>query len=231
MDLNDLIMDSIVYPSKNVKALCIYMLLSLIIGIVTVATGLTNTSKMAGLDVIVAFVGVIVLLALIFLVEGYVLDIVKFGIERRNDAPEIDFVRQATNGVKVFIISFVYMIIPTIILVLSGNNIVGIIISLILFIVFGLFLSIAQCRLAESEEIADALNFKGVYDDIMAIGLTKVVLTIIVIAIITGCISAFVSGIFGILGNELLTAIVVSIVDIYLLFFSNRAVGLLYSNR
>ena len=231
MDLNDLIMDSIVYPSKNVKALCIYMLLSLIIGIVTVATGLTNTSKMAGLDVIVAFVGVIVLLALIFLVEGYVLDIVKFGIERRNDAPEIDFVRQATNGVKIFIISFVYMIIPTIILVLSGNNIVGIIISLILFIVFGLFLSIAQCRLAESEEIADALNFKGVYDDIMAIGLTKVVLTIIVIAIITGCISAFVSGIFGILGNELLTAIVVSIVDIYLLFFSNRAVGLLYSDR
>ena len=231
MDLNDLIMDSIVYPSKNVKALCIYMLLSLIIGIVTVATGLTNTSKMAGLDVIVAFVGVIVLLALIFLVEGYVLDIVKFGIERRNDAPEIDFVRQATNGVKVFIISFVYMIIPTIILVLSGNNIVGIIISLILFIVFGLLLSMAQCRLAESEEIADALNFKGVYDDIMAIGLTKVVLTIIVIAIITGCISAFVSGIFGILGNELLTAIVVSIVDIYLLFFSNRAVGLLYSNR
>ena len=231
MDLNDLIMDSIVYPSKNVKALCIYMLLSLIIGIVAVATGLTNTSKMAGLDVIVAFVGVIVLLALIFLVEGYVLDIVKFGIERRNDAPEIDFVRQATNGVKIFIISFVYMIIPTIILVLSGNNIVGIIISLILFIVFGLFLSIAQCRLAESEEIADALNFKGVYDDIMAIGLTKVVLTIIVIAIITGCISAFVSGIFGILGNELLTAIVVSIVDIYLLFFSNRAVGLLYSNR
>jgi len=231
MDLNDLIMDSIVYPSKNVKALCIYMLLSLIIGIVAVATGLTNTSKMAGLDVIVAFVGVIVLLALIFLVEGYVLDIVKFGIERRNDAPEIDFVRQATNGVKIFIISFVYMIIPTIILVLSGNNIVGIIISLILFIVFGLFLSIAQCRLAESEEIADALNFKGVYDDIMAIGLTKVVLTIIVIAIITGCISAFVSGIFGILGNELLTAIVASIIDIYLLFFGNRAVGLLYSDR
>lgn len=231
MDLNDLIMDSIVYPSKNVKALCIYMLLSIIIGIVTVATGLTNTSKMAALDVIVAFVGVIVLLALIFLVEGYVLDIVKFGIERRNDAPEIDFVRQATNGVKIFIITFVYMIIPTIILVLSGNNIVGIIISLILFIVFGLLLSMAQCRLAESEEIADALNFKGVYDDIMAIGLTKVVLTIIVIAIITGCISAFVSGIFGILGNELLTAIVVSIVDIYLLFFSNRAVGLLYSDR
>ena len=231
MDLNDLIMDSIVYPSKNVKALCIYMLLSLIIGIVTVATGLTNTSKMAGLDVIVAFVGVIVLLALIFLVEGYVLDIVKFGIERRNDAPEIDFVRQATNGVKIFIISFVYMIIPTIILVLSGNNIVGIIISLILFIVFGLLLSMAQCRLAESEEITDALNFKGVYDDIMAIGLTKVVLTIIVIAIITGCISAFVSGIFGILGNELLTAIVASIIDIYLLFFSNRAVGLLYSDR
>lgn len=231
MDLNDLIMDSIVYPSKNVKALCIYMLLSLIIGIVTVATGLTNTSKMAGLDVIVAFVGVIVLLALIFLVEGYVLDIVKFGIERRNYAPEIDFVRQATNGVKVFIISFVYMIIPTIILVLSGNNIVGIIISLILFIVFGLLLSMAQCRLAENEDIVDALNFKGVYDDIMAIGLTKVVLTIIVIAIVTGCISAFVSGIFGILGNELLTAIVVSIVDIYLLFFSNRAVGLLYSDR
>ena len=231
MDLNDLIMDSIVYPSKNVKALCIYMLLSLIIGIVTVATGLTNTSKMAGLDVIVAFVGVIVLLALIFLVEGYVLDIVKFGIERRNDAPEIDFVRQATNGVKVFIISFVYMIIPTIILVLSGNNIVGIIISLILFIVFGLLLSMAQCRLAENEDIVDALNFKGVYDDIMAIGLTKVVLTIIVIAIVTGCISAFVSGIFGILGNELLTAIVASIIDIYLLFFSNRAVGLLYSDR
>lgn len=231
MELNDLIMDSIVYPSKNVKALAIYMLLSIIMGIVAVATGITNTSKMAGLDFVVALIGIIVLLALIFLVEGYVLDIVKFGIERRNDAPEIDFVRQVSNGVKVFIVSFAYIIIPTIVLVLSGNNIVGLIISLILFIVFGLFLSMAQCRLAQSEEIMDALNVKGVYDDIMAIGFTKVILTIIVVGLVTACVSALVSVIFGMLGNELLTAIVAAIVNVYLLFFSNRAVGLLYSDR
>ena len=101
MELNDIIMDALTYPSKNIKALCIYMLLSIIMGIVAVATELTNPGNLNALDFVVALIGIIILLALLFLVEGYVLDIVKFGIERRNDAPEVDFVRQISNGINI----------------------------------------------------------------------------------------------------------------------------------
>ena len=124
------------------------------------------------------------------------------------------------------------MIIPSLVLVLSGNNnLVIIIIAFILFIIFGLFLSMAQCRLAQTENIGHAINIQGAYDDLMTIGISKVVITIVVIALITGIISGIISAIFGILGNEILTAIVTSIVNIYMLFVNNRAIGLLYSDR
>lgn len=231
MELNELIMDAIGYPSKNLKALGIYMLISIIIGIILVATGLTNPASIEGVNIIVALIGIIIVLALLFLIEGFVLDIIKFAIERRNDAPDVDFARQVSNGVKNTIVAFVFVIIPLLVYLLAGKSIIGVIITFILLIIFGLLLIMAQCRLAETENLGDALNIKAAYDDLMAIGLGKVVLTYIVIVLIIAIISGIVSGIFTFLGSELLTSIVTCIVETYLLFFENRAIGLLYSDR
>ena len=49
------------------------------------------------------------------LISGYGLDIVKYGIERREDGPGIDIVRQILNAIKLIIVSFVYYIIPAVI--------------------------------------------------------------------------------------------------------------------
>ena len=60
-------------------------------------------------------IGFIVALVLGFMITGYELDIIKYGIERSSRGPEIDFIRQFFNGVKVFVVQIVYMIIPIII--------------------------------------------------------------------------------------------------------------------
>lgn len=230
MEINEIIMDSIIYPSKNIKALGIYMLISVIIGIVFVATGLGSIASADGVNIVVAIIGLIILLALVFLVSGYMLDITKYGIERRNDSPEVDFVNQVSNGIKYFIISFVFLLIPSIVFILSGDNLLLLIVSMILYILFGLFLYMAQSRLAQTGDLGHAINIKGAYDDLMKLGFTKVLITVVVVSLIVSIITGIISAVFGVLGSELLTTIVTSIAEIYLLFFENRAIGLLYSD-
>ena len=98
------------------------MLLGLLVGLVAVLTGLGSVLSLSfknlvfGVEVII---GVIVIVCLYLLMLGFSLDIIKFGINRRANSPEIDFVRQISNGLKYLIVSIVYMIIPVLILTIG----------------------------------------------------------------------------------------------------------------
>lgn len=235
MELNEMITDALIYPSNNVKALAIYILLSAIVGIVTVATGVSAllAGKVnPGAGVIVAIIGVIVLLILSFAIQGYSLDIIKIAIERGSGAPVIDFNRQVSNGLKYFVVSVVYMIVPiviSVILALFLAKWLVTVLAIILTVIFLFGLSMAECRLAKTENLAYALDIRGSINDLMALNPARVVTTIVVATIIYLLVTVIISAIVGLLGSEMLTSIVGSVVGVYMLFFLNRVMGLLYS--
>lgn len=234
MDVVEIITDAIRYPIENVQGLVIYIVLSIIIGIILLLTGATTisvgeTNLGAGLGI--ALIGIIISLILAFAIEGYSLDIIKLGIQRSNSYPDVDLHRQAINGIKLIITNIVYFIIPVIIwaiISLIFQHWISIIVGIILFIIFALAATMAQCRLAQTDSLDSALAVSEAISDITRVGFANVILTIIAIAAVTliiGLIVSFISYIYNPLGT-----IIGSILSIYILFFSNRAIGLLYSN-
>lgn len=235
MELGEIITDALTYPLQNIKALVIYIILGIILGLAvggTVAGIVAGSAANNALAVIGSgIIGIIVALVLGFFISGYQLDITKYGIERSNAGPEIDFVRQFINGVKLFVVTIVYMIVPIIIsaiLAVIFQHWLSTVITAILTIIFGLALIMGQCRLAKTEDLGFALAIGDAIGDISRIGIVKLLVFIILVFIIYFII-------FFILGaisqwNATVGGILMGILGVYLTFFTGRATGLLYSD-
>lgn len=235
MELGEILSDALVYPFHNIKALIVYLILGIILGIaisgtiVAVATGaaLKNIWAVLGSGII----GIIISVVLGFMINGYELDIIKYGIERNPNGPELDFVRQFFNGIKLFVTKIVYMIIPIIIgaiLAIIFQHWLSGLITFIIAIIFSFALMMAQCRLAKTEDLGSALAIGEAIGDVSRVGIVKLLLFIILVAVI-----AFV--LFLIAGlisqwNGTVGGIIAGIVGIYVIFFAARAIGLLYSD-
>lgn len=234
MELGEILSDALVYPFQNIKALVLYIILGIILGIaisgtvvgIAAGTATKNIFALVGSGII----GIFISLVIGFVITGYQLDIIKYGIERSAAAPGIDFVRQFINGVKYFVVIIVYMIIPIIIgaiLAVIFQHWLSSIISFILAIVFSLALLMAECRLAKTEDLGYALAIGDAIGDISRIGALKVVLFIILIAVITFILFLIV----GLINqwNSTVGGILLGILGVYIAFFIGRATGLLYS--
>ena len=230
----EIMKDALGYPLQNIKALVLYLILGIILGVVVALTisaivvGISDNNVLAvfGLGII----GILISLFLAFVIAGYGLDIVKYGIERNASAPGIDIVRQSFNGVKLLVVDLVYYIIPIIIAVILAlifNNWLADILIFILFIIFALAAFMAQCRLAKSEDIMDALAIGEAIADISRVGIVNLLLFIIVVFIITFVIFFILGLIYSF--SPIIGGILEGIVGIYLSFFICRATGLLYS--
>ena len=237
MGIGDIIGDAIAYPFSNIKALVLYAILGIIAGLIggaallSIAASFTSKGLAGFAFSGLSIVGIIILILVIFLIEGYALDIVKFGIERRSDSPGIDFGRQVSNAIKLIIVSVVYYVVPAIIIFILGlflRDWILTIISLILLIVFTLANFMAKCRLAKTDNLGDALAIGEAIGDISRVGLGKIiatVLVIVIIVVIVAFIIGFISNANATIGNILL-----GIFSVYFVFFYNRAIGLLYSD-
>ena len=235
MEITEIIMDALVYPLNNVKSLILYVIIGAITGILGGASLLAMTSQITGNNVVAAggfgFIGTLVMIIGALLISGYGLDIVKYGIERRDDGPGIDIVRQVLNAIKLIVVTFVYYIIPAIVgwllLTLLGRGILTIIIVAILYIVFAFAQFMAICRLAKYDSLGAALSVGEAIGDISKIGMLKVLITVIAVFII-GFIIAFVCGLIYNY-HQIIGGILLGIFGVYATFFYNRAIGLLYS--
>ncbi|MBO7718574.1 MAG: DUF4013 domain-containing protein [Methanosphaera sp.] len=235
MDIMDIITNAISYPIENLKALLIYLVLGLVLGLVMGITGVgtvlsSETSTLMAF--IVAVIGVIIAILISFLIQGYGLDIIKLGIRRSNASPEIDFQRQVTNGVKLFVVSVVYLIIPVVITALLSlifRDWIISIIGVILFVLFYFALAMGQCRLAKSEDLSIALDVQSAIDDLFNIGVLKVIITVILVMLIMLIINTIFGLIFEVIFNEAIVSALMGVINVYLTFFSYRAMGLLYS--
>ena len=237
MNISEIIGDAIAYPLHNVKSLVIFVILGIIAALIggTAVIGLITAANSQGVSGFalsgVGIIGFIIFILLIFLIEGYALDIVKYGIERRDDGPVIDFARQISNAIKLIIVDFVYYIVPSIIIFLLGiflKDWLITIISLILLIVFALANFMARCRLAKSDSLGEALAIGEAIGDISRVGLGKLIATVIIVFVIA-LIIVFIVGVITNI-NQYLGNIILGIAIVYLIFFYHRVIGLLYSD-
>jgi len=235
MEIGEIIQDAAMYPINNIKALVIYAVLTIIAALALVFTGVgfvgasqTSGAAAGGLGIL-GIIGIIIAFAILLLIVGYMLDVIKIAIMREDGAPEIEPARQIVNGVKLLVLSIIYMIIPIIIMAILGaiNEYLSII-GIILLIVFAVLLLIAQCRFAKTESLGDALDFAAVIEDIKEIGIVKIIAVVIIIGVIAFILNLIGSGIGQV--SEVIGSIITAILTIYCTFFQNRAYGLLYSD-
>ena len=237
MNVGGIISDAVAYPFHNIKALLLYIVLSVIAALIAGASIISivaafSTKGLGG----IAFAGlgiaeVLIFVLVLFLIQGYALDIIKFGIERRDDGPGIDIIRQIANAIKLVIVDVVYYIVPVIItaiLALFLRDWLITIIGIILFIVFALANFMAKCRLAKTDNLGDALAIGEAIGDISKVGIGKLLAVVILVAIIL-IIIAFIIALLASL-NTTLGSIILGIAAVYFVFFYNRAIGLLYSD-
>ena len=235
MDIGEIIGDAFVYPFHNIKALILFILIGIIgfvlggTAIIGMVYSITVNQSLAGGGL--GVLGILIFLIAAFLITGYTLDIVKFGIERRDDAPGIDFSRQVMNALKLIVVGIVYYIVPTIIiwllLFLLGHGILTIIITIIVGILFAFAEFMAKCKLAKTDSLSEALAITTAINEIAEIGMIKILAIIIFVFFIGILLVLFGAYIMEV--NATVGGIILGIVSVYLVFFYNRAIGLLYS--
>lgn len=111
---------------------------------------------------------------------------------------------------------------------LFSGLVITAVVAIIFYIIFALFLAVAQCRLAKYDSLGKAFSFGEVYSDMKEIGIVNLIVFVVIlwiIAIVIGMIGVFISAIpiIGIIITSL-------IINSFVLLYSNRALGLLYSD-
>lgn len=235
MELGEILTDALSYPFQNIKALVIYAILGIILGIAIAGTLGGIMAGMAADNVLAVLgsgvIGIVIALLIGFIITGYELDIIKYGIERDYGAPGIDFIRQFFNGVKFFVVNLVYMIIPIIIsaiLAVIFQHWLSGLLTAIISIIFAFALMMGQCRLAKTEDLSYALSIGEAIGDISKVGIVKVVLFVVLMFVISFVLLLIV----GLINqwNATVGGILLGILGVYLVFFNGRATGLLYSD-
>lgn len=237
MEIGEIIGDALRYPLNHTKALLIYIVVMFIIALIAVFTGVGLAAGQATNHVlasgIIGIIGLLLIIIIGLFVCGYGVDIIKLGIERNDAVPEIDIGRQAIAGLKYLVLAFVYCLIPAIIMSLLSyiNNTLALIVGLILFIIFGLTLLMAEGRLADTGSLGHALNIPEAIKDLQTVGILKTIIFIIIVGIIYFILN-LIPGIFSGMGDigSFIGALLSAIISAYIFFFSQRATGLLYSD-
>lgn len=236
MSLSEIITDSIKYPFSDIKVF-------IIVGIIALLSSFTNVFVAFNLDSFALFI-ISSVISLIFalMLSGYGLSVIKTAVKYSDELPDVDPVTNFIDGIKVFVISLVYFLIPSIIAfifaLITGAIGVGLdhiftamgittVIAIIIFIIFAIFEIIAMARFAKTEEFRDAFSLDEIFEDIKKIGIVKI-LGLIIIALIIIAIAAIIASVFS-----LIPYVGIILYDIlfgaFVLLFYNRAIGLLYA--
>ena len=217
-------------------------------------------------------IAVIISMLIGWVLSGYLISIIKSGIELDDQVPVFEWWDNFITGFNYFIVSIVYFIIPAFITVVVGyiTNVFGnimvvareivsqthsaylgtssaiaydaiaqamvnlaislavtITVAIILFVIFSFLQTMAEARLAKTGSLTEALNVFEAAKDIARIGVSKVIIVILLVVIIVAVIEMVLSAIYSYVP---LLSILSIIISPYLVFFTHRAVGLLYSD-
>ncbi len=273
MDMVEIIKDAFVFPSKDIKLLVIYELLAVL---AAVFLGIGTLVYVLGFISPECFLwgGLAVVISLVigWVLSGYLISVIKSGIELEDTAPEFVWWDNFITGFSNFIVSIVYFIIPALIVLIVGvaTNVHGnfidfvmefysqyisvylgtstaiaydaiapamvnlmislsitITVGIIVFIIFAFLQTMAEARLANTDSLTEALNIFEAAKDIARIGVSKVIVVLLLVIIIVAIINTVLSAVYSYVPILSILSIIISP---YLAFFSQRAVGLLYSD-
>ena len=251
MEVMEIIKDAFVFPSKDMKTLLIYVILSVVAGLFSLGG---TFAYILGFIVPEFFMwgGMAVIISMLigWVLYGYLVSVIKSGIEQSDEVPQFEWWENFITGFNNFIVTIVYFVIPAFITVASGvymgassdialnalsqalTNLaislsITIFVAVVVFIIFSFLQTMAEARLANTGSLSEALNIFEAAKDIRRIGVGKVIVLIILIIIIIAVIEIVLSAIFSLLP---ILSILSIIVTPYLAFFAQRAVGLLYSD-
>lgn len=237
MGLKEIFSDSIRYPFADVSKFIIIGILAMIAAM----SGILTNYKVDG--AVMAIAGIVSFIAGLAIC-GYGVSVIKTGIEKSGDVPDIDFADNILNGVKVLIINVIYFVIPLFIVIILavlstmgllvddyvflGLGVTVIAVAVILYLLFAVMDYVAIARFAKTGEFSDALALKEVLVDIKGIGILKIIGFVVVLFVLMVIIAA----VMGIIAMIPYVGAVISafVGAAYLIFLTNRSLGLLYGD-
>lgn len=203
----------------------------------------------AGDIYMIAGLGILSFIITLF-IFGYQYNVVKFSIEKKEDLPGFDdIVGMFIKGIKYFLVTLAYNIIPAILLIggiaLAGDSSIlpiVVLISVLLFIIAYFLLVMALNNMIAHDDFRKAFDFREIIDNIANLGWGKyigiILFTLVVYMIIMVAVSfilSFLTVIFAatISNQALIISVVISIieglfVDSYGAIFYNRVCGSIY---
>lgn len=265
--ITDNISEGLKYPFKDVKKLLIlgalFTSISLIsfgiteyllkiFRIIAKAPGNSFTFKLSQIPanniyitVFLALISFIILL----IIMGYLYNVIKFSIESKNDFPEFgDVLNLLKNGVKYFVVSFVYNIIPLIVFLVGtcyvnfhNSDYLVSILTFLLSIICNFLLIMALTNMVDADKFTKAFALREIVDKIANLGWIKymgtVIFTFIIYAIIMaaiGIILMFITMFIALAINKAM--IIMAIITVlqglfispYISIFFNRVYGSIY---
>lgn len=257
MEISDIIEDSFKYPISDFKKFLILGIPCLIIGLFTLLfafesismASLANTTEEAILTspifstfIISFLLFIIVLIICSIIMSGIGISIIKETIKPSNMLPDIELKTNILDGIKSIIVSLIYIGVPSIIffilfgivgVALGENSGIPILLLMLLYliaiIVIGLLLTVAICRLAETNSIGEALNISNIIEIGKKIGFIKIFATLLICNVLLGILSLI--GSFISMIPLIGTIIVMYLLYSYTLFVTYRAYGLLYRDK
>ena len=214
----------------------------------TTASHIPFSQLPAGDIYIVAGLSLLSLIVILF-IWGYQYDVVKFSIDKKSDLPGFaDILGMLIRGVKYFIVTLAYSIIPVLVFVVgmtlgdSSAFIAVSLISMLLFIAAYFIMIMALNNMIAHDSLKKAFDFSEITGNISNLGWGKYIgimlFTIIVMMIISVAVSFVMSfitvGFAAVINNQ---AVVISFViaiiqglfiDSYMSLFFNRVCGSIY---
>ncbi|MBE6500423.1 MAG: DUF4013 domain-containing protein [Methanobrevibacter thaueri] len=273
--ITDYVGEGLKYPLSDFKKLLSFGALFAIINIISVAISqisqnsinnikiesansfsdaisqITNQTmtQMSSTDIFMITALGIIIFIIFLIILGYQYDVIKFSINRKPDLPGFnDIIGLLVKGIKYFLVSLIYNIIPIILFIISLELVayesyvlplMGI--SGILFIIFNFLLVMALTNMIDSDKIADAFAFKEIINKISNLGWAKyigiIIFTCIIYMIVMVAVGMIFAGIIVLftmtIKNGLVLAILIGLISglfisPYFSVFFQRVYGAIY---
>lgn len=229
VSITDCVVEGLKYPFGDVKKLLSFGVLFAILNLLAVVRGkisfqifrttgisegnLTSLSlsQLPAGDTTSVIILLLISFIIFLIVMGYEYNVVKFSIDKRQELPGFNEILDIlVKGIKYFIVTLAYNIIPAAVLAISLISLtdqvyIGILISMILFIIAFFILIMALNNMIAHDSIRKAFDFREIFDNIANLGWGKyigiILFTMIIFVIIMVAVAFILSVITVIFTN------------------------------
>ncbi|WP_407414556.1 DUF4013 domain-containing protein [Methanobrevibacter sp.] len=119
MEFGEIFSNALKYPISDYQKLLILGVIFVVINLPNVLLGFNIRSRELSL------VWIVISLVLNLIVLGYGLSVIKGAINLNDEIPDFDWVKNLVDGVKSFLVMFIYYLIPSIIVLIIGFSSFG----------------------------------------------------------------------------------------------------------